>query len=434
MGRRGNPTGLLPWLRSWSPAAAGADALAGLTVAAVLVPGAMAYAHVAGLGAEIGLYAATIPVLLYGLVGLVPTMSVGPIASVALLVGIAIGRAGLTDAAEAAQVAALLALACAVVLGAVVALRLDRLTARISPAALAGFVSGVGVLIVSTQVDSLIGLPDDTPHTLWGDLVEVVDDHEQGNWWTIGIAVVTVSGVMLLARFAPRVPAGLVAIVAGIAAESLLDLESHGVAVVGSLPAGLPTPSLPRLDGVTLSMIPVTFGIVVIALVEMSAIVRMWAERGGSADPHRETTALATVTASAGVFGTMPVTGSPSRATLAAGAGARTPFTALVTGLAVCVLLLVGTDWIEPLPVAVVASLVVVAGIRLIRPARLRALWRGDRTDGVIALVTLALSVLNIEAGVVAVVVISAVMARRGGRGGEPSPTGMEPVSGDRRT
>lgn len=386
-----------------------ADLFAGLTVAAVMIPSAMAFAHIAGLPVITGLYASIFALIAYGLFGRVASMSIAPIASSALLTGIAVGRLGGADV-EAAETAAGLSLMAAAAYAVVVLTGLDRLVDLISDVALRGFVSGLGVLIFSTQVDSMTGLPSDHPQNLWGDTVEVVTEWSAINWWAVGLSAITIAIVVGLPRFVQVVPAALVAVIVGIAAGGALDLGSRGVATVGQLPSGLPLPDL-AFGGFAIGVVPVLFAIVVIGLIEMDVVGRL--DPHGAFSTRRETAALAGTSAIVGLFHGMPVAGGPMRAVVARDAGARSVATPVVTGLAVGALVVLGGDWLARLPVAVIAGVVAVASVGLMRPSALIDLWRHERAAALIASTVFVATIVNVEAGVAALIGCSVLDARR---------------------
>lgn len=389
----------------------GSDVAGGTVLAMVLIPAAMAYAHVAGLPVQIGLYAAVVPVFLYGLLGRIAAMSVGPIASVSLLTGVAVSRSGLTGS-DAVALAGTMALLCGVTLAVLSFVGADRLADGVSRPALTGFLAGVGLLIIFSQLDSMLGLPSDHPNNLWADFTEVVADAGSIQPWSLALSAVALLFLVYGPRFASKVPAPLVVVVAGILLAVTLGLEQLGVDMVGDLPQGLPPWGF---DFVRLS--PTTVLVVVAAVlmagIQVVAVRSRFQEPDHPAETRQELFALGVASLGAGASSGMPLAASPNRSALAHEAGARTPLTSIVCSFVVAVLLLVGTTWLENLPVPVIAAIVVFAASKLIHPGEILSLWTTDRRSANVALTALIATAINIEAGVVSILALSVLESRR---------------------
>lgn len=388
-----------------------ADVVAGLTLVALTVPAAMAYAHLAGLPVHVGLASVGIPAVAYGLIGRVASMAIGPIASAALLTGVAIGRASGTPL-DGLAIAAALAVGSAVVYLVVAMTGLGQLVDRVSSACLLGFVSGIGFWMIGSQLDSLAGLPSDHPSTLWGDVADIIGNLGHASGWTVAVSAGSLALLWMLHKLAPQLPGVAIAVVVGIGVSVVLDLHDRGVATVGTLPAGLTGLRLPALGGLGISAVASVLAIVVIGLVEMVAVAREQDDSSIAFQPRRETVAIGAASLGAGLFGGMPVAGAPGRSAVAREAGARTAVTSIVLGSGVIVLLLVGTTWLAPLPIATIGAVVVYAGMRLTRLGRLRALASSDHRRGALALVTLGVTLINVESGVAALILLSVIDTR----------------------
>lgn len=368
-----------------------ADALAGATVAAFMVPQCMAYARLAELRPVHGLWAAVPALLVYGFLGSSSRLSVGPDSAVALMVATSV--AGLTSAPELrAEVAAALALAVGAVALVAWLVRLGFVAQLLSRPVLVGFLAGVAVTMVVSQLPGLTGIDDaaehrDTVHRL-GALLGDLDDLRPVPL-AFGAGIVALLAV--LARFR-RVPGPLVAVLLATAVAAVFDLRRHGVTTVGDIPGGLPPLGFPDIPA---SLWPGVFlaalGITVVVYSGNVLTARAFDDSNGSAvDPNRELLALSGVNAAAGLAGGFPVTSSPSRTALADAAGARTQFTSVVAAGTILAVLLAAAPLLESFPQAALGALVIFAAYRLVDTNELRRLARFRMSELGLALVTFA--------------------------------------------
>src|SRR3954471_18038877 len=250
-------TGELPGYR---PKTAGRDLLAAVTVTAVAVPAAMGYAEVAGLSPVVGLYALLLPTVAYALLGSSRQLVVGPDGSVAALVG-AIVLAGTATEADGPQIAATLALLVAACFLVARLARLAWIADYLSRPVLIGYIHGVAAALVIGQLGKLLGVQVDATNPV-RQLVEVVGELPSTSLATLAVGAVALAILLPLRFRAPRVPGALILVVAGIALSSALALSSHGVAVVGSVPSGLPSIGLPSApEGGVADLIPAAIGL-----------------------------------------------------------------------------------------------------------------------------------------------------------------------------
>ena len=368
-----------------------ADALAGATVAAFMIPQCMAYARLAELRPVHGLWAAVPALLVYGLVGSSPRLSVGPDSAVALMVAASV--AGLTAAPELrAEVAAALALAVGAVALVAWVVRLGFVADLLSRPVLVGFMTGVAVTMVVSQLPGLTGIDDagehrDTLHRM-GALVADLDDLRPVAL-AFGAGVVALLAV--LARFR-RVPGPLVAVLVATAVASAFKLERHGVATVGDIPRGLPPLGFPEVPA---SMWPGIFlaalGITVVVYSANVLTARAFDDSTApGVDPNRELLALAGANATAGLAGGFAVTSSPSRTALAEAAGARSQLTSVIAAGAILIVLLAAGPLLESFPQAALGALVIYAAYRLVDTKEMRRLAHFRLSELAIALATFA--------------------------------------------
>jgi SulP family sulfate permease len=356
------------WLR--------ADGLAGVTAAAVVIPQSMAYATIAGLPVEFGLYTAFVPLLVYALLGTSRPLSVSTTSTIAALTAVAVSSASPETTEEAIEVVATLSVLTGAILLAAGAFKLGFLADFISIPVLAGFKAGTGLLIISGQLGKVLGIEqtgDNFFQKTWSALEQLGSIH----WRTAVLAAGTLALLVAIKRLAPRAfPGALVAIAIGIALSAALDLDEDGVAVVGSVPSGLPGLELPDL-GLLETLLPAAAGIALMSFVESIAAARAFVRRDDLAvDADRELVALGVANVGGGLFRGLPAGGGLSQTAVNDAAGARTPFAGGFTSVVTVVVLLFLTGLFESLPQASLGAVVIAAAAGLVSVDALRSLGR----------------------------------------------------------
>ncbi|WP_445151529.1 SulP family inorganic anion transporter [Baekduia sp. Peel2402] len=363
--------------------------MAGLTVAALALPSGMAYAQLAGLPAVIGLYALLLPSVAYALLGSSRPLIVGPEGSLAALVAASVLPLAAPGSADAAELAAMLSLLVGACFVAAWLLRLGWIADYLSRPVLVGYIHGVAVVLVIGQLGKLMGLDiaaiDPLPQ-----LAEVVREADGADATTVAVAV---GGIVVLAAgriWVPKVPMALVVVVVGIVLADAADLAAHGVALVGHVPSGLPSPTLPTPGASdTIALIPSALGLFLLCFADEVLTARAYAGRHAQhVDANRELLAMGAASAAAGITRGMPVGGSGSRTAVNDAMGARTQVSSLVAAGAVLLVLLFLTGPIADLPKALLGAAIVVAAAGLIEPRTWRALWTTDRAELAIAAFT----------------------------------------------
>jgi high affinity sulfate transporter 1 len=368
------------------------DLLAGLTVAAYLVPQCLAYGELAGLPPVSGLWTILPALLLYPLVGRSPQLSVGPETSTALMTAAVVTPLAAGDPLHGAALASLLALLVGVLCALGAALRLGFLADLLSKPILVGYLAGVAVLMICGQLHALLGTGQ-RADTLLEAVRQRLLTHGAVHGPTLTLALAALVLLLVLERWAPRWPGPLLAVLLATAAVPLLHIDHRGVALIGAIPAGVPWPRLPRLvDLPTLG--PLLTGALGIALVGYSDTVltgRSFAlRRGRRLEADRELLALAVVNVGSALFQGFPASCSNTRTALADAAGCRSQRYALVAA-AVTVLVLVGLrPLLSQFPRPVLAAIVVYAALRLLDPEAFVRLWRFRPSECLLALVTMA--------------------------------------------
>jgi high affinity sulfate transporter 1 len=387
------------------------DVLAGLTAAAVVAPKAMAYATIAGLPVQVGLYTAIVPMAVYAALGTSRPLSVSSTTTIAILSAAALGKAAPNAAAgELLAASATLAMIVGVLLALASAARLGFVANFISDPVLAGFKSGIGVVIVVDQLPKLLGIHF-TKAGFFRDLLEIVQQLPATSMPTLLVAAAVLAIVFGLEHFVPRAPAPLVAIGLAIAASAALTLSESGVAVVGAVSGDLPSLVLPRLDLASV-MWPAAAGIALMSFTESIAAARAFAAPGDPRPlPNRELFALGAANVAGGLLGAMPAGGGTSQTAVNRMAGARTQLASLTTAAVSLLTLLVLAPLIGVMPQAALAAVVVAYSLDLIQPGEFAAIRRVRRIEfrwAVIAFVGVVL--LGTLQGILVAVIASLLM------------------------
>lgn len=408
---------LPPWIRNYPRQHFHSDVLAGVMVAVLVIPQSLAYALLAGLSAPAGLIASILPVLAYAWFGSSMTQAVGPVAITAIMTSALLAPMVAPGSAHYDVMVALLALFSGAMMLAFGLLRLGFLAQLLSRPVVSGFISGSAVLIVTNQLRHVLGLAADLPEQAWAHPQQLLP---YANGYTMGLGL---AAVLALTFARTRLGSSLVRL--GVTARSaaycvrlaplaVLFLSTvwvmatgadrvHGVAVVGSVQLGgsVWTPVWPTLaqlqqlltPALTLAFIGTVQGITMAQALAIKRRERM--------DTNRELVGLGVSNMVAAFSGGMPVGGGLSRTSINTAAGAQTPLAEVVTALTIAGLLLLGTGWMERMPVATLAASIVVAAVGMVDVQALRQAWAYDRADAAAFMGTaLGVWVLGLELGI----------------------------------
>jgi SulP family sulfate permease len=365
------------------------DLLAGVTVAAYLIPQVMAYAQIAGLPPATGLLAVMAPTLVYAVLGSSRQLSVGPESTTALMTATAVAAVGVSGPDAYAALAAALAVVSGLLCVVGWLFGLGFLADLFSKPVLVGYLAGVAVLMVVSQLDTLTGI-DVESSSMPDQVVAVVGHLDEVNVPTLVLSTVLVALLLLATRRWPLLPSPLLAVLLGAAAVALLGLDGLGVRTVGSVPDVLPGIHLPDLSLASVAaMIGPALGITVVAYSDNIIDARAFAERAGQRiDANQELLALGVANVAGGLTAGFPVSSSGSRTAIGASMGSRTQVYSL-TALATVVLALVAfAPVIAAFPQAALGALVVYAAIRLVDVAEIRRVARFRRSELVLLLAT----------------------------------------------
>ena len=353
-----------------------ADVIPGLTTAAVVVPKALAYATIAQLPVEAGLFAALVPMVVYAVLGTSRVLSVSTTTPIAILCASAIGEAMRADASLGALTAsATLSFLVGAMLVAARLLRLGFLASFISDPVLTGFKAGVGFVIVVDQVPKLLGIKihkEGFFRDVWAIAEKAVDFSPP----TLAVALATLALIFAAKKAMPRAPAPLLAVAAGIAASAWLGLEAAGVSVVGAIHGGLPRLQVPS-PGLMLDMWPAAAGIALMSFTESIAAARAFARPDEpSLDANRELLATGAGNLAGAFIGAMPSGGGTSQTAVQRNAGARSQAASVVVAATAFATILFLGPVLALLPNATLAAVVIAYSIGLVSPHEMLAIRR----------------------------------------------------------
>jgi len=395
--------------RSWLPA----DSLAGLTVWALLVPQALAYAQLGGFDPVVGLYASIGALLGYALLGGVREMSVGPEATIALLTASVIAPLAEGDPSRYLALGAGVALMAGIMLVLAGFARLGFVTRYLSRPLLTGYVAGSAIVMIVSQLDSLIGIKLVAVDDTLAELTETIRRVGETDLLTLAVGLGVIAIVLVLKRIDGRLPAYLVAVLAAIVASIVFGLEAKGVTVVGTIPAGLPSVGLPdvRLIDLQLLFVPAV-ALALLIYADSGVTGQVLGRRGGyRVDGNGEFLGLGAANIGAALTGGFPVNGSQSRSFTAADMGARSQLASIVAAILVVVTLLFLTPLFAPLPKSALAGVIIVVAAGLLDPAEFRRLAVIARSEAVLALLaTVIVVVVGMLAGVILIAILSLLL------------------------
>lgn len=378
------------WLPAYARDLLRTDVISGVTVWGVMVPVAMAYAQMAGVPPQAGLYAAFAALLAYAVFGTSRHLKVTASSTMAVMSAAVIGSIAGGDIDRYLALTAALALTVGVLLLLAGIARLGFISDFLSKSVVTGFVFGLAITIAIGQLPKLFGVPA-ASGTSFQQVVGLIAALDQTNPWTLVIGAGALALILLIKRRYPRIPAGLVVLILGILAVAIFDLDQRGVSIVGAIPTGLPAPGLPHISLTDLPyLITGAVGIVFLAVGESLGSARAFAARYRyEIDPDQELIALGAANLNAGLFQGFTVDASLSSTATADEAGARTQLSSIVTAALVIVTVIVLAPLFYNLPNAVLAAIVITSVIGLMDVVELRRYYSSNRVDFVLAMVAL---------------------------------------------
>jgi SulP family sulfate permease len=357
------------------------DLIAGLTAAAVVIPKAMAYATIAGLPVQVGLYTALVPMVIYAVMGTSRPLSVSTTTTIAILTAAELGEVVPNgDPSSLLKATAMLALMVGAVLTLASLLRLGFIANFISEPVLIGFKAGIGIVIVLDQLPKILGVHFPRG-TFSHNVLAIVRGIPETSLPTLTVGLIMIAVLVGLEHFIPRSPAPLIAVAVGILGVRFLGLHAYGVELVGRIPQGLPSIIIPEFS-LAKALWPGALGIALMSFTETIAASRAFAKTDEPPlRPNRELLATGLANAGGAFFGAMPAGGGTTQTAVNRIAGARSQFAELVTAAVGLATILLLAPVLALMPQATLAAVVIVYSIGLIKPSEFQAILGIRRTE-----------------------------------------------------
>jgi high affinity sulfate transporter 1 len=363
------------------------EAVGGITLVAIAVPLNIGYAQIAGLPATAGLYALILPAIVFALISSTRQLVVSPDAAAAALVASSLGGLAVAGGAEYIQ----LALAQAIIGGLVFALcaifRLGFLANFLSEPILVGFVGGLALDILISQVAKMLGIKVDSAADVIPRLAQLFEGFGTVNWWAVAISIASLTILVLGLRLLPAVPWALVVLIVTTAVLTIFHLDAFGVSVLGPIEAGPPTLTWPTISiAQWAQLIPSAIALSLVAMAEGLLVARRYAEKNGyETNANRDLLAFAGANVAAGVTGAFTVGSSASRTAAMDSSGARTQLPTIVAALVTLLLVIFGTGLLTNIPSPAIGAIVAVAVVPLLGIRELTRLWQESKSEFAIA-------------------------------------------------
>ena len=402
---------LLATLRGYRAAWLSRDAIGGLTACIVSIPSVIAYAELVHMPAITGLYAALAAAIGYALFSSSRHVIAGPDAAIGLLAGSAILPLSGGDPARIAMLAAVLSLLSGAVLILAARLKLGVIADLLSRPVLIGYLNGASLVLIATQLGKMFGIKTEGEE-FFEIVLTVIERLPETHLATFAFGVVLVGLLFALARWLPRVPGALAVCAVAIAVTFALDLGSHGVALVGEVPSGVPHPTIPELRWSDIAALaPAAVAIAFLAFSDGILLAQTFAEKNGyEIHPNRELVALGSANILAGLWQGFPVSASQSRTSIVDSAGSKSQVAQLVLAAGLLLFLFFLTGLIALLPKVALGAILIVTAIGMLEVASLSALYKVDRIEFAIGMgVTLAILIAGVVPGIILGLLLSLI-------------------------
>ncbi|WP_069132054.1 SulP family inorganic anion transporter [Rhodohalobacter halophilus] len=389
------------------------DLNAGVTVGIMLIPQGMAYAILAGLPPVYGLYASIIPLVIYALFGTSRQLAVGPVAMVSLLVVAGVGEFAEVGSARFIQLAILTALGVGLVQFLMGLFRMGFLVNFLSHPVLSGFTSAAALIIGASQIKNLTGLDLPRTNQVQEIAIETFRRFTEIEPITAAIGIGSIAAIVLIRKWKRTFPSALVVVVVGTVITALFGLNQHGVAIVGDIPTGLPEFSLEFLNlSDARILLPTVLIISLVSYMESIAVAKAIANKHGyKVDANKELIALGAANIGGSFFQAFPTTGGFSRTAVNDQSGANTTIASIISAVIIALTVLFLTPLFYYLPSAVLAAIIMVAVAGLFDSSEMKHLWKTDKRDLAMLLVTfVATLALGIEEGIAIGVLLSLIL------------------------
>ncbi|MGM0587921.1 MAG: SulP family inorganic anion transporter [Bacteroidota bacterium] len=394
---------IINWLPKYNTRQLNGDLSAGLTTGIMLIPQGMAYAVIAGVPPIYGLYAATIPLLVYPLLGTSRHLSVGPVALDMLIVSAGVGALASQNASEFVLLAVILTLLTGLLQMLMGVLHLGFIFNFFSRPVISGFTIAAPIIIMNSQIGSLLGLNVSRDEFILAYLTDIITHIDMLHWPTFIMGMSAILILTLLSYFKPKFPGSVVIVAISIAIAYYYDAESIGIALTGSIPSGLPGFEFPQL---TIERIQdLTTTAITLSLVQfmgVASLSKVFAKRHNYVvDPNHELIAIGASNVAGSFFHAIPVSGSFSRTAASEQAGAQTPMANVITALTIILTLSFLTPVFYYLPEPILAAVIVVSVFSLIDINEFIFLYKTKRSEGMVAMITfLSTLLIGIQEGI----------------------------------
>jgi SulP family sulfate permease len=401
----------LSWIRGYRRTFVWPDLFAGLTVAVVAVPQSMAYALIAGLPVQYGLYASIVPTIAGCLWGSSAQLITGPTTAVSLVVFSSLSPLVSPDRAEYIELALYLAFMVGLLQIAMGLARLGNLLNFVSHSVVLGFSAGAAVLIAFNQLPGLLGIAVEKSSIFFVSLYEIASNLHQTQWYTLVLGLMTIAVIVGLRKFRPNWPGTLIAMVLAGFLVAGFDLDQRGVAVVGAIPQSLPPFRMLTHQALTntAKLAPGALAIAILGLVEAVSIAKSIADQTRQrVNVNREFIGQGLANLTASLFSGYPGSGSFTRSAVNFRSGGRTPLSGIFSGIAVAVMVLLAAPLASKLPMSALAGVLMVVAYEMVRKADIARTIRATRSDAAVLVITFLSTIfLNIEFAVYVGVLLS---------------------------
>ncbi len=411
-------TRFLPFL-SWMPAMTRdtlkADFMAGLTVALVAIPQSLAYAQLAGVPAYYGLYAALLPVIVGAMLGSSPALSTGPVAMTSLLTAASVMTIATYGTEQFYTYVILMALLSGLIQIALGIVRMGVLINFLSYPVLRGFINAAAIIIGLSQLPAMLGLKLKNSTHFLSDILQVIENVAHMHTLSFIFGLSSLLGLALMKKFTPKLPGVLIVVALTTLISNLVDFEASGGTVVGVIPQGLPSLSIPEVDwAVSMNMLPSAFIIAIISFMEAMSSSKIIALKNRTRwDENQELIGQGVAKVAAAFSHSMPVSGSFSRSALNLASGAKTGMASIFSALLVVITLLFFTELLYHLPKPVLAAVIMMAVFTLIDFGTIKDAWKAHKSDGSAAIITFIATLAfapNIQNGILTGIILSLIL------------------------
>lgn len=404
----------MTWISEYKSEYFKSDLAAGITVAVLLIPQGMAYALIAGLPPIYGLYAALVPQIVYAFLGTSRQLAVGPVAMDSLLVAAGLGALSIVDPSQYIQMAIVLALLMGALQFILGLLRMGFIVSFLSKPVINGFTAAAAIIIGLSQLKHLLGIPVAQSNKIQEFASTFLQSNTPIHLPTLIIGLGSVLLLIGIKKWNPKIPSGLIAVVLGIFWVYFGKQAQTGVAIVGEIPNGLPSFTLPLTDWETIkALLPIALTIALVAFMEAVSVAKAIQEKHKNYEinPNQELIALGASNIIGSLFQSYPTTGGFSRTAVNDQAGAKTGISALVSAIIVAVILSFFTHWFFYLPKAVLGAIIIVAVINLIDLKYAARLFKSRKDEFAVLLLTFVLTLfVGITQGILFGIIFSLLL------------------------